>query len=95
MTFTPDMTRVKCKGGAQRTKRRGERKKKECSVLSFPKRVGSKRIANALIMAHNRQEEERRAMANKGKGERLGLFETGSTGRLTRSIWKRKWCKKK
>lgn len=35
---------------------RGE--KKECSVLSFPKRVGSKRIANALIMAHNRQEEE-------------------------------------
>lgn len=70
---------------------RGE--KKECSVLSFPKRVGSKRMANALIMAHNRQEEERRATAEKGKGERLGLFETGCTERLTRSIWKGKWCK--
>lgn len=94
MTFTPDMTRVKCKGGGGvHGGLRGE--KKECSVLSFPKRVGSKRIANALIMAHNRQEEERRATADKGKGERLGLFETGCTGRLTRSIWEGKWCKNK
>lgn len=46
-------------------------------------------------MAHNRQEEERRAMTNKGKWERLGLFETGCTGRLTRSIWKGKTGAKK
>lgn len=90
MTFTPDMTRVKCKGCAGGL--RGE--KKECSVLSFPKCVGSKRIANALIMAHNRQGEDRRAAADKGKGERLALFETGCTGRrLTRSMGKEKWCR--
>lgn len=65
----------------------------ECSSLSFPMRVGSKRIPNAFIKAHNERREEQCVLVNKGKQESLGLIETGCTGRLTGSLWRGKWWK--
>ena len=71
----------------------GEGEDQECSALSFPMRVGSKRIPNAFIKADNRRGEEQCVLVNKGKQESLGLIETGCTGRLTGSLWRGKWCK--
>lgn len=55
----------------------------ECCVLSFPVCVDSKKIPNASIKTDLRQGEEQCGMVNKGKHQRLGLFETGCTARLT------------
>lgn len=69
----------------------GEGEDQECSALSFPMRVGSKRIPNAFIKADNRRGEEQCVLVNKGKQESLVLIETGCTGRLTGSLWRGKW----
>lgn len=47
--------------------RDGKGEDQECSVLSFPMHVGSKRIPNALIKTDNRRGEEQFVMVNKGK----------------------------
>lgn len=47
--------------------RDGEGEDQECSGLSFPMHVGSKRIPNALMKTYNRRREEQCVMATKGK----------------------------
>ncbi len=71
----------------------GEGEDEECSVLSFPMRVGSKRMPNAFIKADNRQEEEQYVLVNKRKQESPGLMETGCIRRLTGSLRGGKWWK--
>lgn len=61
----------------------GEGEDQECSALSFPPHVGSKRTPNAFIKADNRPGEEQCVPVNKGKQENLSLIETSCTKRLT------------
>lgn len=43
--------------------------------------VGSKRIPNAFMKANNRRGEEQCVLVDKGRQERLGVNESGCTGR--------------
>lgn len=77
------INRQECIGWVGWRGARGGGVDQECLVFSFPVCVDSKKIPNASIKTDIRQGEEQCVVVNKGKHQRLGLFETGCTARLT------------
>lgn len=62
------------------------------SVLFFHIRcVLAQKIPNAFIKTDNRRGEEQCVLVDKGKQEGLSVIESGCTGGLTGSSWRRKW----